>query len=106
MYSGDTTISNVVVSMGASLMFPAGPGRGNMIITNGGIIDMQGRTEVFDGLLGNGTIDNFAGATKTASAGPLARGRALDGACRFKRREQHVQRIDPEHLLHAQRPEQ
>jgi autotransporter-associated beta strand protein len=57
-YGGDTTINGGILYMGASNILPFGHGKGNLIVTNTGILDMDGRGETVNGLLGNGTIQN------------------------------------------------
>jgi autotransporter-associated beta strand protein len=60
-YSGDTTISNGTLQMGHSYVMPWGLGKGKLNIVSPGVLDMAGFSEIVNGLVGNGTIDNSGG---------------------------------------------
>ena len=65
-YSGDTTVSNGMLYMGASLVMPNGVGKGNVIIENPGVFNIAGRGETINGLEGDGTVDNSGGLFQTS----------------------------------------
>ena len=65
-YSGDTTISNGRLFMGASLVMPNGVGKGNVIIESPAIFDIAGRGETINGLEGDGTVDTSGGLFETS----------------------------------------
>ncbi len=68
-YSGDTTINNGFLAMGVSLVLPWGPGKGNLIINSPGELNMSGRSEVVNGLFGDGIVDNVASGNSTLHFG-------------------------------------
>jgi autotransporter-associated beta strand protein len=63
-YSGDTTVNGGVLSMRVSgNQLPWGPGKGNMIVNNSGILDLNGHSPQINGLSGDGIIDNLTTGT-------------------------------------------
>lgn len=60
-YSGDTTISNGTLAVGAAGAIPDGAGRGNVLIEAGATLNVGGFTESINGLSGAGTVDNLVG---------------------------------------------
>jgi autotransporter-associated beta strand protein len=68
-YSGDTTVNDGILAMGVSLVLPWGPGKGNLIINSPGELNMSGRSEVVNGLFGDGLIDNVATGNSTLHFG-------------------------------------
>jgi len=67
-YSGDTTINQGTIKLGASNVIPDGSGKGNLIIAAAGTFDMGGAfTDTVNGLAdgtgGGGVVDNTAGST-------------------------------------------
>ena len=61
-YSGDTTISQGKLELGASQVIPDGAGKGNVAV-NGGTLDLGGYSETINGLSGSGAVDNSGAAT-------------------------------------------
>ena len=68
-YSGDTTITNGTLKTGSAGVLPNGAGRGNMIVTNTGIMDLNGVSQTINGLYGNGVIGSLANASATLTVG-------------------------------------
>jgi fibronectin-binding autotransporter adhesin len=66
-YSGDTTISQGTLKLGASGVLPDGSGKGNLIVD--AILDLGGNSETINGLSGSGTVDNTSGGTPIFSVG-------------------------------------
>jgi fibronectin-binding autotransporter adhesin len=57
-YSGDTTVVDGTLRMGANNVFPYGTGKGNMIINNPGMVDIYDRAFIsVNGLYGDGVLD-------------------------------------------------
>ena len=64
-YSGNTTISQGTLRLGALEVIPDGPGKGNVALS-GGTLDLGGYSETINGLSGSGTVDNtWTSATLT-----------------------------------------
>lgn len=57
-YSGDTVFAGGSVNLGASLILPWGPGKGNLIVSNPCILNMSGRSLIVNGFSGDGIIDD------------------------------------------------
>ena len=68
-YSGDTTFAGGTVVMGASLILPWGVGKGNLMVSNPATLNMSGRSEVVNGLFGDGIIDDIATGNSTLHFG-------------------------------------
>jgi autotransporter-associated beta strand protein len=57
-YSGDTVFAGGSVNLGASLILPWGPGKGNLTVSNACTLNMSGRSLIVNGFSGDGTIDD------------------------------------------------
>ena len=68
-YTGDTTISNGIIDIVADNVLPYGTGKGNVIITSGGTLQMNNMNVAVNGLSGGGTIYKTGNNTKTLSVG-------------------------------------
>jgi len=56
-YTGDTTVSNGKLQVGAANVFPHGAGKGNMVVNSPGIFDQLDRSsETVNALNGDGTV--------------------------------------------------
>lgn len=58
-YSGDTTIGEGTLRLGAAEQIPSGPDAGNLTVI--GTLDLNGYRQTVNGLTGSGIIDNVAG---------------------------------------------
>jgi autotransporter-associated beta strand protein len=67
LYSGDTTISQGTLKLGASNVLPDGSGKGNVVVN--GTLDLGGNSDTINGLSGSGTVDNSAGGSPTLTVG-------------------------------------
>jgi len=69
-YSGDTTINGGVLSLRVSgNQLPWGPGKGNVIVNSGGLLDLQGHSPQINGLFGNGLVDDLVTGRSTLNCG-------------------------------------
>jgi autotransporter-associated beta strand protein len=68
-YTGDTTITNGTLKFGATGLLPNGTGKGNLIVTNAGTLDLNTYSQTINGLYGNGTIDTVAGGSPALTVG-------------------------------------
>ncbi len=68
-YTGDTTITNGSLKLAAASLLPNGTGKGNLIVTNAGTLDLNTFNQTVNGLSGNGTVDSVAGGTPTLTVG-------------------------------------
>jgi autotransporter-associated beta strand protein len=68
-YAGNTVVTGGVVRLGAAEVIPDGPGKGNVIVEAGGLLDLNGFSETINGLAGSGVVDNLAGGTVTLTVG-------------------------------------
>jgi autotransporter-associated beta strand protein/VCBS repeat-containing protein len=63
-FSGNTTISNGTLKLGAADVIPDGTGNGNVVMNSGGgntaTLDLGGFSETINGLSGAGIVDNSA----------------------------------------------
>ena len=68
-YSGDTTITNGTLKAVSGGVLANGSGRGNMIVTNTGILDLNGVSQTINGLFGNGTVGSLGNVAATLTVG-------------------------------------
>src|ERR1017187_4656879 len=68
-YTGDTTISGGTLNVAAANLLPNGLTRGNMIVTNTGLLDLNTFSQTVNSLAGNGTVDTVAGGSPTLTIG-------------------------------------
>ena len=68
-YSGDTTITNGTLRLGANTAIPSGSGKGNVIAATDGILDVYGRSASINGLTGAGTVFNTSAAVASLNVG-------------------------------------
>ncbi|MEI7533515.1 MAG: autotransporter-associated beta strand repeat-containing protein [Verrucomicrobiae bacterium] len=66
-YGGDTTVSDGTLSLGAAGVIPNGIGKGNVSVT--GIFDLNGFSEIINGLSGAGVVSNGVAGTQTLTVG-------------------------------------
>jgi fibronectin-binding autotransporter adhesin len=60
-YSGDTTVSFGTLKLGSNSAIPGGPGKGNVNLGMGSVLDVYGKSASINGLSGYGIIDNTSG---------------------------------------------
>jgi fibronectin-binding autotransporter adhesin len=80
-YSGDTTISAGTLKFGGNNTLPSGVGKGNLIISSGGTLDLGGRSSgnaIINALTGSGIVTNT-----TAGTGVLTIGTVTNAASTF-----------------------
>ena len=73
-YSGNTTISNGILQLGANGGIPSGSGKGNVTITSAGgttnsTLDVNGFSGTVNGFSGNGLLDNSSATQGTLTVG-------------------------------------
>jgi autotransporter-associated beta strand protein len=60
-YSGDTTVANGTLRLGASEVIPHGAGKGRVIVNAGATFDLAGNNETINNLSGAGSVTSSAG---------------------------------------------
>jgi fibronectin-binding autotransporter adhesin len=68
-YTGDTTISGGTLKTAAANLLPNGTGKGNMIVTNTGTLDLNTFSQTVNGLSGSATVDTVAGGSPVLTVG-------------------------------------
>ena len=66
-YRGDTVVSNGVVQLRADNIIPDGSDKGNVSVL--GLLDLNGHSDVVNGLSGTGTINSLAAGTSVLTVG-------------------------------------
>lgn len=78
-YAGNTVISDGTLNLKAGTAIPDGVGKGNLIVNNPGIVEINGQAETINGLVGNGIVDNTSGTDATLTVGGDSVSSTFDG---------------------------
>jgi len=71
-YAGNTSVALMsTLKLGANNQIPNGAGKGNVTVSAGGVLDMNGMSDTINGLAGSGTVDivSASGTTSTLTVG-------------------------------------
>jgi autotransporter-associated beta strand protein len=68
-YGGTTSINGGILKGGAANVLPNGPGKGDVSIATGAKLDLGGFNQTFNGLSGNGIVDNTVAANPLLTVG-------------------------------------
>jgi autotransporter-associated beta strand protein len=68
-YIGDTAIQTGTLALGSGTAIPDGAGRGNVVISAAGTLDLNGNSETINGLAGTGALNNSGAAAVTLTVG-------------------------------------
>jgi fibronectin-binding autotransporter adhesin len=68
-YVGDTLIQGGILQLGTATAIPDGAGRGNVVVSTGSALDLNGNSETINGLGGTGDVNNSSGTAATLTLG-------------------------------------
>ncbi len=68
-YSGNTTISAGTLKLNVANALPHGAGKGNVIVSAAGTLDLNGQSPTFNGLTGTGTVTSGVAGSVTLTLG-------------------------------------